>query len=206
MSQNFITSPSEYRGVDAKLREIFYPERRLPEQVFRGQVGSCAFLEFDVMLSRAFAATLASFAAKGGDTDVYVTVPDPDPEGYYFSHFQRYGAFRVKTSKLESDYFAALRAEPEGSPADALLYVANVVTLFGDTKSWAIWGERDLGIGVAAIQNKRLGEIGPWAAAHGIKWFDIENAISDLVALNFPGQVTPSNIAADLRAHYGSCR
>jgi len=164
------------------------------------------FLEFDQMMSHAFGTFLASFAAEGGDAEVYVTVLDPDPVGYYFSHFQRYGAFRLKAESLKSDYFDALCAEPEGSPADALLYVSSVVTLFGDTKGWAIWGERDLGIGVVAIRNRKLEGMEAWQSAHGIKWFDIERAISDLVALNFRGQVVPDDLVAKLRAHYGTCR
>lgn len=204
MSKPYITSPSDFRGYYAQLCEVFDPSKRLPEQVFRGSLGRCAFVEFDLMLSRDFGSLLASFAARGGDTEVYVFVLDPDPETYYFSHFQRYGAFKLKAQELETDYFPALRAEPEGSPADAMLYVADVVALFGDTKSWAIWGERELGVGVVADQGQQIGVTEPGRAPQSIKWFDVESAISNLVALNFRGQITPPDIAAKFRTHYGA--
>lgn len=206
MSRHFITTPSDFRGVYAQLCEVFHAGNRLPEQVFRSKPERCAFVEFDLTMGGGFGELLSSFAARCGDSEVYVTALDPEPEEYYFSHFRRYGALRFKVEELEADYLAALRAEPEGSPADALLYVAEVVAWFGDTKSWAIWGERNLGVGVVADRSLRIEGMEPGQSTHGVKWFNVEDAISDLVALNFRGQVTPIDLATKFSANYGACR
>ena len=142
---------------------------------------------------------LSACARNAGDADVQVLILEPDPKAYYFENFGRYGALRLDATRSAAEYYEALQAEPEGSPADALLHAATVMTWCGTSKSWAFWGERHLGIGIAATRSSEW----CWPSVEGIKWLDIDSALSDVVALGFSKQIVPSTIAAKLRHNYG---
>lgn len=197
----FVTTSNVYHELYARASEVFRLDKEgLPEQIFASGFLKFRALEFDLMLAPKFWHVLTACATHCGDTEISVIVHNPDPETYYFSHFRRYGALRFQRNASADDYSAALLAEPVDSPADALQYVASTVSWCGSSKQWGIWGERDYGIGIAATCCADLS----WPVVQGIKWFDIQSALSDLIALNFRGHEVPPEFAARFRTHYAS--
>jgi len=200
MNRHFIRDLSEYSDLRARFLTMFRADRHLPDRVFSNGFEDFRFLEFDLMIAEVFWDILSSLAAGFGDTEVIFNANEPDADAYYFTHFHRYGALRFDPTDSALDYYSALRAEPAESPADALLYVTNIASWFGNSENWAFWGERDLGIGVAAVRERGFS----WPEAQGIKWFDLESALSDLVAINFRDALVPSEFSVKLRENYAN--
>jgi hypothetical protein len=196
--QHFIEDPSEYAQLLASQLAIFHSDHQLPGQVFLEDFDDFRFLEFDLMLTERFWPMLANLATTSQDSEVIFTALEPDPEAYYFTHFHRYGLLRFNQTDSALDYYSALREEPPSSPADALLYVTSVASWFGTRKDWAFWGERDFGIGVAAKRDRSL----RWPEIEGIKWFTVEDALSDLVEANFRNEEAFGEFAEQLRQNY----
>lgn len=198
MSDPFVTDSRDFTALAARAAKIFHTGRRLPNQVFGEGFGNFAFVEFDVLLFREFWSVLALCAEAFGDEDVSLIVHEPDPDAYYFANFQRYGALDFKRDANAADYKQAFLREPPGSPADALQYVASVVSWFGDSGNWGFWGERDLGVAVAAKRDSSKS----WPQVHGVTWFDIDGALERLIAPNFDDEQIPPEFVSTLRRNF----
>lgn len=200
MGNPVITDRDDYAALRKRASDVFRLDGGgLPEQVFANGFTKFCFLEFDVMLFPDFWKVLGACAKNYGDRDVSVIVHEPDPEAYYFANFQRYGALRFDLSGSGVDYKNAWLLEPEGSPADAFEYVAGVVSWCGSSREWGFWGERGLGVGVGATRMIEM----PWPTVKGITWFDVDDAMLNLMALNFENQSVPADFAAKLRSNFG---
>ena len=197
----FVATVEDYGKLRAGASDVFVLDRGgLPDQVFASGFGAFCFVEFDVMLCREFWAALAACGEAAGDRDVSIMIHDPHPEAYYFANFGRYGAFRLNLNATERDYKSAFLLEPEGSPADALQYVSSAISWWGSSQQWGFWGERDLGVGVGAARNKQIS----WPSINGVRWFDVDGALSNLIAPNFENGVIPAGFAAKFRSNFGT--
>lgn len=139
----------EYESYSRVLRHLFDCDRRLPEAVFRTKMDHYLFFEFDFMISPDFWNVINVVARFYSDAFVVVSVVDPDPIQYFYKEFSRCGAFMLSNAADKEVYFSFLEQSPPGSPADALLFNSSIVTWTGaGSDRWAIWGEREVGIGV----------------------------------------------------------
>jgi hypothetical protein len=196
-----ITDHDDYAALCRRASEVFLLKGGgLPEQVFEKGFTKFCFVEFDVLTFPDFWNVLAACAKNYGDTDISVIVHEPDPEAYYFANFRRYGALRFDPNTSEGDYKNAWLLEPEGSPVDAFEYVASVVSWCGSSREWGFWGERGLGVGIGATRKARI----PWPIIEGVTWFDVDDAIRNLIALNFENQTVPADFAAKLRSNFAT--
>lgn len=196
---NFIQTASEFDLARAYASKVFrFGDRRLPNQVFMSELSNFKFLEFDLMLAPRFWEVLVTCARMSGDEHIYVMVSDPAPDTYYFQHFKRYGILRFSPSETASDYCDALGAGPQGSPADALLYVANVVAWFGSSAKWGVWGEREMGVGIAASRDDEF----RWPSPTGVRWFDANAALSELIVANFSHRIIPRDFSQSLQTNF----
>lgn len=195
---SFVADSDEFATLRERATEIFRVDMRLPEQVFTDDFNDFFFLEFDVLLFREFWDVLAGCAQTCGDKEVSLIVHDPDPETYYFANFQRYGALRFERNATADDYKKSFLAEPADSPADALQYVASVVSWCGSSRQWGFWGERDLGVAIAGTRNRNI----QWPQVAGVSWFDLNSALDNLIAPNFENEKIPREFAAKLRHNF----
>jgi hypothetical protein len=194
-----VADRAHYHAIQDEAEKIFIIGKAgLPSQVFRDKLSSYHFLEFDLMLAPRFWDLLVECARICGDTELRMLVIDPDPETYYFKHFNRYGAITFPVSARADDYGAALDSEPKNSPTDALRYVASIVTWFGNSCAWGFWGERELGVGVGATKVETF----QWPEIGGIKWFDLDSALSELVVLNFKKRIIPPSFVSTIRENF----
>lgn len=196
----FVSSADDYAQLLDRASDVFLLDRGgLPGQVFARGFSKFCFLEFDVLLFRDFWKVLSTCAEICGDDDVSLIVHEPDPEAYYFENFRRYGALRFERNASAGDYKEAFLIEPEGSPADALQYVSSVISWCGSSRQWGFWGERDLGVGIAATRSAEI----TWPSIEGITWFGVDTALSSLIAPNFENEVVPPEFAAKFRKNFG---
>jgi len=201
-SAPFIVDSAGFARLTARAGEIFCADRRLPEQVFRSGFKDFAFLEFDVLLFREFWDVLADCARSCGDEDISVIVHEPDPEAYYFGNFQRYGVLDFERNATATEYKQAFLAEPENSPADALQYVASVISWSGSSREWGFWGERDFGVAIAAKRNANMS----WPEVAGVSLFDLDTAVESFIAPNFEDEKIPQEFLAKLRRNFANAR
>jgi hypothetical protein len=132
---------------------VFDRGRRLPEIVFSRKMKNFCFFEFNSMITPEFMSTLRKITEHFRDDRVFVTVLDPDPVEYFFREFGHCGAFQMSSKSTNDEYFDVLAHEPPESPADALLYNSNIITWTASGNKWAMWGERDTGIGVLGAED-----------------------------------------------------
>lgn len=201
-SPYLVSGREMYREIRQRLAQVFDAEKRFPEQVFHWGYSHFKFVEFDLMLSPPFWNVLAALGRVSDDHYIFVTVLDPDPEAYFDANFSSYGTVRLPRAASERDYSVALSAEPVGSPADAIMYVSSVIGWMGDSGRWAFWGERSLGIGVLGLKDPVMPATNEALSCQSIHWFSADEAIGNLVALNFAGHAVPPDLATTLRAKY----
>ena len=193
----FITSEEDYLLLRDRSSKIFTnTPQGLPSNIFLEGFASYRFVEFDIMLFAEFWHVVAGCAERCGDSEVDILVFDPDPVAYYYENFGYYAAVRfgLHTSAV-LQYKEVFLAEPSTSPADALQYRIKTCAWFGSSSLWGFWADRDLGIGVAATRDSRMS----WPNLPNIHWFDLNDALSTLIAPNFEDGVIPKTISEELR-------
>lgn len=200
---SFITDFSKFEVLQERASKVFGAQPRgLPHRTFTSAFGNFKFIDFDETLTRKFWPALDWLVEQNGDVDLTLLMHDPDPVSYYRAHFGRYGALCFERGSTSEDYYRALHAVPDDSPADAIFHVAATVSWFGSSGAWGIWGDRN--IGVAVVGTRRPPSV--WASVEGLHWMDVDQALADVVSLNFKNQVVPPEVMRELRASYSGLR
>lgn len=55
-----------------------------------------------------------------GDLRAYYIVLSPDPVHYFYHHFKKYPVIKISYRDSADDFLALMKADPGGSPADAV--------------------------------------------------------------------------------------
>jgi hypothetical protein len=130
---------------------------RLPLKVFTANISSYSFLAFDGLFMRDFFERLIRFCKLNGDGHFYLATSDPDPLGYYFKHFEFFGAFKFELNDLADDFVSAVNDFPIDSPADALIHRADRLDFFSSNGKWRLPGDRDAQIAVCGFADPSIG-------------------------------------------------
>jgi len=200
---SFEIDNSEMLRLQERLKLVVHPDRRLPEPVFQPQYGCFQFTEFDATMADQFWPVLWGLMRAFGDEHCSLAVLDPDPLKYFFAQFKRYGALRFELGNTADDYYNALSSEPDGSPADALLYNSEVIVWLPDSRKWAIWGERSLGIAVIAADEALGPALKPILNEAGLATSSVDRAVLDYVALNIRDAGALDAFSRKFEAVYG---
>lgn len=158
---------------------IFLDDNKgLPHQVFKKNFGNFVFEEFDwTMTSRFWDMDIKELARASGDTEIYMSVREPNPVNYYFSHFGYYNALKMSSHSSGKEYFSLLAKEPKTSPADAIRYNSGTIVWMPMSGKWAIWGERSYSIcvlGFAKDSKTKTPQGRGW-------WRSVPEALDELV-------------------------
>jgi len=188
---SILTEAEDFKNVQDLLAKSFNIHENLPEQVFKAHLTQFIFLEFDLIRSSLFWSGLQFLFQVGGDNLIFLAVLDPDPQAYYFHHFNRYPVIRISPTDSESDYGNDLHSEPPGSPADSIASNSTIVTLIGDSGKWAIWADRDYDIGILAFDKSIQIDTLP-SLAESLLPLSLDKALNSLICFSFRGYVTPS--------------
>ena len=175
------------------------PTSRLPDQVFKLECEYFRFFDFDVVFEERFWKLVVGIADENGDTEVTLGVLDPNAT-YFRRHFGYFGEACIGVSTTATEYQELIGREPSDSPADALRHNANVIAFCGPSHRWAIWVQRNLGLGVIA-QTAGAPPL-PDSIRSLIRWFSAREALEALVAPNFLTAGIPPDVAQRLVKNY----
>jgi len=188
---SILTEAEDFKNVQDLLAKSFNIHENLPEQVFKPHLTQFIFLEFDLIMSSLFWPGLQFLFQAGGDNLIFLAVLDPDPQAYYFHHFNRYPVIRISPIDSESDYSNDLQSEPPGSPADSITNNSTTVTLIGDLGKWAIWADRSYEVGILAFDKSIQIDTLP-SLAESLSLFSLDDALGSLICFAFRKRVIPS--------------
>lgn len=196
-----MTDRSGYLDVRARVAATFDLNVRLPNQVFKEDVGDSLFCEFDAILTPDFWPALCAMARWHGDGHVELLVLDPDCDEFYLPEYRTYPAISLSVQADVDDYWAAIGHEPGGEVMGSIAISANIVAVTGSSGKWGCWGERDPEVAVfrgfpnAAVRNEWRAQFGPFLEASG--------ALESYLPLAFAGRIVPVEYAETLTANYG---
>jgi hypothetical protein len=193
----------DYSQIVARAEMAVRKDRRLPEQVFQAGYGHFRFLEFDRAMSGSFWELITRLAIAAGDSRIDTLVLDPDAAGYYHKHFGCYGAIELSTSASAEEYCARLAAPFEDSPADALLFHADVAVWISESCRWAAWGERGTEMAILGFRDDFAPPVEQSAADCGLKLFSLAEMLTGVLPVAFTGGVIPAEFERGLQQNYG---
>jgi len=201
MSRNeFIKNKKQFEEALHLVTKMFNYEQRLPNQVYKVPFKKNVVLDFDHAMSRDFWNELEELIGLSGDPFAIMAVLDPHPVDYYYNEFSQYNWCILQEGTTADEYWNMLEQGPEESPADAISINSEVVVWLSSSMKWAIWGERCYGICVLGFND---GVIGDYECE---SWFTMDQAITDLVSLNFKNYTVPGEIISELMNHYSSIK
>lgn len=175
---------------------------RLPDQVFKDDVGDSLFCEFDEVLTPEFWPALCAMARWHGDGRVELLVLEPDRDAFYLPEYGIYPAMSLSVEADVDGYWAAIGHEPDGDIMGSIAISANVIAVTGPSGRWGCWGERDPEVAVfrgfpdVAVRNEWRAQFGPF--------LEVSGALESYLPLTFAGRAVPDKYAATLTANYGS--
>jgi hypothetical protein len=188
-----VQEEKEFKKFYTLVNQIFNDGLRLPNQVFQHFFNRFMFEEFDWAMSADFWNTLLQLATESLDSYILMAVIEPNPVDYFYNEFGYYSWFKLPVNISTDDYWDILSLEPEGSPADALLFNSDVVVWVPPSKKWAIWGERSHGICILATSNDQF---------QLASWRSVDEALKEIVPLHYANQKVPRDFAESLRINY----
>ena len=179
MNNPVVSSRGEYESVFSDLRRVMNLSARLPDLPFLSE-GTDSICEFERFCGGSFGPLLEALANQ--HRDQYVLGATLEPE-FYVDHEDRSGtfaAFRIPASQIAKEYWRALRYEPDDDVAGAMYFTAHVLCVAGSSGSWAIWGERSIGVAIV----RTAGSDVSWR--NNSDWFlSPEDAIHAFIEPNF---------------------
>ncbi|RFU60510.1 hypothetical protein [Bacillus sp. V59.32b] len=199
----FIRDIQEYNKVNTLIHTLFEPQGGgLPSQVFSNKFTCYRFLEFDEAMSHDFWPFIQELGSKSNDPFIINAVLRPDPFEYFYKEFNYFNYTKLPINISEDDYVSILEKGPEGYEADAMLYNSFTVVWASPSMEWAIWGEREFGICIVAI-NDTAASLKSMLAIDKFKTIE-DAAVMDWISLNFRNFEVPKNIANVLKNNYSN--
>lgn len=181
------------------MKSIVHDSATFPKNVFRSDYGRYNYFEFDVTLSSVF----WGFISKAAAQQDYVNIVSisPDSVEYFYKEFGKYGGARVKVSANADEYYEELYAHPPSSPLDCLFH-SEILVWFPDSASWLVWGERSYGIAVMGLRKGSDLSVDKIALDIAMPIFSLDEALSDLVSVNFRDPAAFKSFSMDFKASY----
>ncbi len=190
-----IKEKGEFEEVSRLISNVFYEEKCLPDQVFKSSFRNTVVLDFDHLMSYSFWSELEHLTNIFDESHIITAVLDPHPVNYYYKEFSYYNWCIFNKETTAAEYWDNLQQSPTDSPADSMSIHSNVVVWLPSSMKWALWGERNYGIGILKFND----DMGDYSSE---SWFTMDQAIIDLVSLNFKDYTVPKDIESKLIKHY----
>jgi hypothetical protein len=197
------TDAREISRFKKRMKFAVRSDSRLPEPVFQPAYGNFHFVEFDVTIGNLFWPVLQQLMRSSEDTHMALQVLDPHPVRYFFAYLKNYGYLRFEIGNTSDDYYAALAAAADDSPADALIYSSEVIVWIPDSGEWVIWGERSLGIAVIAALEPVGASLSSLLNRTRLTDSSAELAVLAYVAPNFRNMDALDTFSRKFKAIYG---
>lgn len=200
-----VTDPHQFRSIFAALSSAALTAERMPAQIFRTQYDRFRFLEFDRFPNPEFLALLRRLMEASLDSKTNLIVLEPDPETYFYRHFDRFGALEIPVDESWDRYRAEMQNGPPSSPADSLAVNSFVLAWFPPSLRWLIWAERRPEIMVLAYSRGFDGPSEQSLAQTGIDPLTAEDAL-DISSSAWSDRSARRQFARELLGNYGGER
>jgi hypothetical protein len=193
-----INDNSLFNAIMETLNSAALVSSELPQRVFRLGYGRFHFFEFDLTFSEKFWAVIQKIAFQSRINMVSI---DPDPVEYFFKEFGQFGAIQVNASATADEYYEALCAHPPSYPLDSLFH-SETLAWFPDSALWLVWGERGYGVAVLGLHKDFDSPIDRIARDAGMPLLSLDEALSDIVSLNFRDSAAFEAFSIDFKTNY----
>ncbi len=125
----FIDSEQEYIDATNELKRVFKKEIDIVENPFTKEFSIYTGFEFDKIYSKGFYLSLQKFLRKKDSKGFTFYTLVPASDNYFFANFSKYSIARIAINATYDKYIEFLHRDPGNSPADALLYNAETLSL-----------------------------------------------------------------------------
>ena len=79
-----LTEQNAFLKINSLIGTVIDINKRLPDQVFKAQISNYRFIDFDDIFSETFFERVKNFISRTGGTEFFLSVLEPDPQGYFF--------------------------------------------------------------------------------------------------------------------------
>jgi hypothetical protein len=188
-----VSSREELEVVLLQLKRVVNLAARLPDSPFLSDEGTDSFCQFESFRAGSFGPLLEALANQFHDEFISGALLDPH---YYLDNEDirgNFAAFHIPAERVSEQYWRALTYEPNDNPADSMYGYSNVLCVAGSSGSWAIWGERTIGVGIV----RTVGTDVSWRGDSD--WFvSVTEAIDAFIEPNFDLQPISSTFREKL--------
>lgn len=192
-------SADEWQRLVDLASSVFSLSDRLPAVVSSLPSTGTPFFDGDVMFGDAGWKIASSLARLHKDPAVNLLVVDPGNE-FFLDRSGGYGCFSCPSASSVDGYVSEMFGDPASRLFAPIAYVANVLSIFGASRRWGIWVERN----VAGLVTSYSHDLLPaWQIEHG-PFLSADEALQDFIAINLGGDsANDPRFSAALRRNYG---
>lgn len=149
-----ISNKSDYEKIHSRVSEIINESKKIPENIYKEKFSYFLFLTFDEIFTSSFFNSLIKYIKGTGRSGFWVFCIDPDPELYYGSNFDFFGAIDFSADDTASEYILGINNYPENSLADALSSNGNALLYSSLDANWSIYADRDFDIAICSFSSQ----------------------------------------------------
>jgi hypothetical protein len=191
---NFVTSPDVFQSHLGIINTLFWPQKRLPEQVFKERIARPVFLDSDGILSSSSFEKLKLFMAATSEQNFYLAVTHPDPEKHFYERSGKFPILEISPRDQPEEYLQLLYEDL--GEAGAISYNGRVIVFFSDSATWGINVDQDLELAVAGFADDHTKSV--FTSVYGPdELFNASEAIDQL--LYAPFIHNPEGVPKDIR-------
>jgi hypothetical protein len=195
-----ITSRDDFDREMRRIEVLIDRSAALPDQVFRPTVAAYYVIDFDQLWSEEFFCDVQRMTARAGDASFTIAVMKPDPDDYYYASFGKFPLLQFTNEEAAGRYVTAIHEDPGESPADAIAYNSEVIIIYPPSGRWAIYGDRNLEIGIFAVMDEDLAA-SIHATTESVKLFTPTEAVAQLLPPVYRG-IVPDEVKTLLVRNY----
>ncbi len=196
----YIDNLNSFRNEEAIANSLIDRRAVFPEQVFQSPFSRFTFLNFDEIFSEYFYERMVAFLRSSHENDITLFVVEPDPESYFFHHFQKYPIVKIPATVSSAEFLSAIFEDPKDSPADAIAYNSSRLLVYSSSLEWAIFGSRDFEVGVFASKTESV-----HASFQTLyeRTFNAQDAIESIMKPAWSVNEFPAEFQNQIIANYG---
>jgi hypothetical protein len=124
--------------------------------VLKDSFSAITFINSDEIFVEGFISKMKLFLKLISENKFYLVVLEPDPEKYFFYHFNKYPLIEISDLDEEDEYFSIIEEDPGDSPADAIQYNSNIILLYSDSLNWVIYVDRNYEVGIFGAKKSEV--------------------------------------------------
>jgi hypothetical protein len=197
-----ITSRRGFRREMQAIDRLVDRSTTLPDQVFRRRASAFHVIDFDQVWSQDFFRDAQRLTTRAGDVSFTFAVLRPDPDNYYHAHFGKFPLLRFTDVDAVQCFIDEVHEDPGDSPADAIAYKSEAILIYPRSERWAIYGDRDVEIGIVAVMDDEMAST-IRATAQSLRLFTPIEAVTQLLPPVYRG-VVPEDVKRSLVQNYST--